>query len=205
MKLAVLGFVIVIVAATAYAQTADQGLHGTADISVGKFLVATDDLMDPRFTQSVILILQHDSDGTVGIIINQPSKLKVTEAFPKIEKLQKSTDSIYRGGPMDIGRVFILARTKPDEKQHLVRVLDDVAVTGDLEGIIDRIEVSGWSKKVRVIAGYAGWAAGQLQDEVRAGAWKILPADATTIFEADPSKIWPDLKDKSNLIQTQLR
>ena len=205
MRSALLTFGFLLISIVIFAQTADQGLHGTADISVGKFLVASDDMMDPRFSQSVILILQNDSDGTVGVIINQPSKLKVTEAFPKIEKLQKSQEIVFRGGPMDISRVFILARTKPEEKEHLIRVLDDVAVTGDLEGIIDRIEVSGWSKKVRVIAGYAGWSARQLQDEVREGAWKILPADATTIFESDPLKIWPDLKDRSTLIQTQLR
>lgn len=205
MRPVLLSFIFVIFAATLFAQTADQGLHGTADVSVGKLLVATGDLMDPRFVQSVILILQHDLDGTVGVIINQPSKLKITEAFPKIEKLQKSAEIVFRGGPMDVSRVFILARTKPEEKQHLVRVLDDVAVTGDLEGIIQRIEVSGWSKKVRVIAGYAGWSAGQLQDEIREGAWKVLPADSATIFESDPAKMWPDLNDKGQLLQTKLR
>jgi len=101
---------------------------------------------------------------------------------------QKSELRFYSGGPVEPGTVHALVRSSsPSESAH--RVLGDVYITGDLADVRGALARPDASARVKLLTGYAGWAAGQLEIEVRAGAWVLEPADARSVFTEDPN-LW---------------
>jgi putative transcriptional regulator len=167
-----------------------------AALSRGKFLIASRNIKDPRFEETVILIIDHDSNGTTGLIINRPTDIKLSEVLPGMEGLKRRADTLSIGGPVDGRQVFLLLRSarKPDGSLH---VFEDVYVTNS-RAVLQRMVEKG--ERLRLFAGYAGWASLQLEREVSRGDWHVLQADAATIFEKDPSAIWPDLIRKTTMV-----
>ncbi len=167
-------------------------------LSRGKFLVAGREMKDPRFAEAVIFLADYSAQGAMGLVINRPSEARLSNAFPEIEGLKKRTDTLSIGGPVRMDQMFLLIRSfdKPEDSRH---VFKDIYISGSktlLKRMIDRGETG---KRFRVFAGYAGWAPQQLDREVALGSWHVLPADAETIFEKEPSQIWPELIRRSSL------
>ncbi len=167
-------------------------------LSKGKFLVAGREMKDPRFAEAVIFLVDYSARGAMGLVINHPSHARLSKAFPDMEGLKKRTDPLYIGGPVRIDQMFMLVRSsgKPEDSRH---VFKDVYVSGSktlLQRMIDKGE-SG--KRFHVFTGYAGWSPRQLDREVALGGWYVMPADAETIFEKEPSQIWPELIRRSSL------
>ncbi len=166
----------------------------------GKFLVASRELLDPRFREAVVLLIDYSANGATGLIINKPTKVALAEALPSIPGLKKRSDAVYYGGPVENNIILMLIRSKEDP-QEAVRVFGDVYVSASRNTLERMIDSHKTDKQLRTYSGYAGWMARQLDWEVSRGDWLIVPADARSIFESDASGIWRELIRRGSAIQ----
>lgn len=159
----------------------------------GVLLVAKPELVDPNFREAVLLITQPvPGGGPLGVILNRPTEVRLSEAWPEAGAVPEQFDHLYAGGPVARNRIIFLVRS--DERiESGLRVLDNVYLSGD-PGLLKNIVAAEVKvKSLRAYAGYAGWAPRQLQAEIAAGGWYLIPADADTIFSADAAGLWQNL------------
>ena len=169
------------------------------ELSKGKFLVASKQLRDPQFFETVVLLLEYDSKGAMGLVINRPTTVKLSTVLPEIEGLQKRSDTIYLGGPVAKNQLMLLIRTsRPPEGSR--PVFKDIYLSSSQTIIEKMIDNPDTPERFRVYAGYAGWAPGQLDHEVSRGGWHILQADEESVFDKTPSEIWPELIRRSSAL-----
>lgn len=166
----------------------------------GQFLVAAPQLTDPNFNRSVVLVMQHDTSGAFGLVINRLSSVRVSEFWKKVEQADalECDDFVAVGGPVQ-GPILVLHTLNcPDETE----VIPGVFITSDRQKIR---EVLISRKKFRMFTGYSGWGAGQLETEFEIGGWLQLPASVELIFAEDLSGLWQHvikLKGKNFLEET---
>ena len=165
--------------------------------SKGRFLIASRQLLDPHFAETVVLLIEYDQQGAMGIIINRPSELKLSAVLPEIEVLRQRPDTVYLGGPVAKNQLLLLIRTSSPPEGSLL-VFKDIHVSSSQEVMQRMIKNPQGEERFRVYAGYAGWAPGQLDNEIAAGGWHVLRADAETVFDKSAPEIWPDLIRRSS-------
>jgi len=166
-------------------------------LGVGSLLVASEKLGDPNFAESVVLVIEHDEEkGTLGVVINRRSEISLARAFPDIEGA--SADPVYVGGPVSLTAVQALLR-QPSEPAEARRVSGEVYATGSKDVIEKYIRSHASPSKFRLYAGYAGWAPGQLEAEVRIGAWTVLANRSKLVFDTDPDSLWSRLTRESHM------
>lgn len=177
-------------------------LPAGAELAKGKFLIASRDLRDPNFSETVVLLVDYERGGAMGLIINRPTEVKLAEAFPDMTGVQGRSDRVYIGGPVARGHMLLLIQsdTPPEESRH---VFENVYVSSSRAGLERMIDGAKPGERFRVYAGYAGWAPGQLDQEIFRGNWHLLQADAETIFEKASSDIWPELINRSEMLVAQ--
>jgi putative transcriptional regulator len=159
-------------------------------VEKGVLLVASPSLSDPNFHQTVLLIIEHGRGGTVGLILNRPTNVLLSEALPDFTVLKRTSHRLFAGGPVGQTQLVLLFRLTqflPDTRQIIAGVY--VGTPRVLERIMTQPKPT---ETFRAFAGFAGWAPGQLEHEMREGAWGILPSDAFSIFDKDPVTLWPD-------------
>jgi putative transcriptional regulator len=161
-------------------------------LAKGRFLVSNSRIQDRIFGRSVILLITHDQNGSMGLIINRQTDSKVADLLPDIKELAKSPDTLYFGGPVSLGSVFLLLRTggNPGESE---KVFDNIYISQSIVLLKRMADNSSPQSEFRLYAGYAGWAAGQLEAEVIRGDWIVVPADPEMVFDEDPAGIWDRL------------
>ncbi len=159
---------------------------------IGLLLVATPEMADPRFEESVIYMISHDQTGAMGLVINRP----VAEG-PLADLLKglghespgvKGTVSIHYGGPVETERLFILHSNDYAAKATTF-VGNGLGVTSD-SGILQAIARGKGPRQKLFIFGYAGWSPGQLEGEIKTGAWFSIPAEISLIFNGDAESKW---------------
>jgi len=162
--------------------------------AAGTFLVASRDLRGSGFAESIILIIQHDQNGTMGLIINQPTGTNAAELLPDIAGLSDYEGKLYIGGPVAAWGVIMLVQSTraPANAEH---VFGNVYTSGDPELLSQLIGSSTFETGVRLYAGHAGWMPGQLDAEIRRGSWFTVPARTEFIFSTQPRHIWQQLID----------
>jgi len=162
------------------------------DILIGQFLVATDELQDPRFVRTVVYVIRHGDAGAVGLVVNRP-----VGSGPIVEVLKqlhldtngvRGEIQVYYGGPVEPGLGFIL-HTNDYRISNTVPILGGIALTADPE-ILRDIGRGAGPRRSLFAMGYAGWSPGQLEGEIAAGAWEVVPADATLLFDAADDTKW---------------
>lgn len=159
----------------------------------GVFLVAKPGMPDSNFSETVVLITQPvPGGGPLGVILNRPTEARLSEAWPDAGAVPEQFDTLYGGGPVGRNRLLFLVRSSERIEKGL-RVLADVYLSGDPELLKNIVAAEVKIKSLRAYAGYAGWAPRQLQAEIAAGGWHVIPADADTIFTADVATMWPEL------------
>jgi len=191
----------VILALSLFAGLAAQNIPSLAP---GKVLVAGRGLRDPNFAESVILLVRHSPKGSMGLVINQPSRLRLSRLSEDLKDAANRQDRVYLGGPVSrSGAVALLrAAVVPAEAQH---VFADVYLLSGKAMLEEQIAANSQPDKFRVYLGYAGWARGQLEAEIDADAWHIFPGDAAWVFEGDPSNLWNRLIRRTELRSAGLR
>jgi putative transcriptional regulator len=165
----------------------------------GVLLVADTQMRDPRFLESVILLLSTGPGGSMGLILNKPTATKVSSLFGGIGSMSRDGNPLFYGGPVD-GHELLMLRRADRASDDWGVVVDRVFVTNSRMVMMDALMTARTDEEIRVYSGYAGWAAGQLEREVRRGDWHLLPADAALIFRRDMTKLWPELFLKSREI-----
>lgn len=164
----------------------------------GQLLVASEQMHDPRFLETIIYVVRHDSQGTLGLVINRPlargpvdDLLKGFGAEPMSSKREVI---VHYGGPVSPLQGFVL-HSNDFSLESSVQVRDGLAMTADVK-IIEAIASGTGPGQFLIMLGYAGWAPGQLEDEIKADAWFVLPADKTLIFGKDADKKWRQAMDR---------
>lgn len=163
------------------------------DPSPGSFLVATDSLRDPSFSETVILILHYASDGALGIAVNRPTWVDAADTFPDAEYLDNYSGNVFYGGPVARSNLVALLRLEPSDDMDMQPIVDDVYVTADPEFLLDLVNAEETDQRLRLFAGHAAWEGGQLERELESGSWRVVPAAANQIFSADPLRLWTEL------------
>lgn len=161
----------------------------------GQLLIAMPTMRDPRFARSVIYMCAHTRDGAMGLIINQradhitfPQLLEQLELLPDGEAEQLPHDiagkAVHVGGPVDSVRGFVLHSADYFAEESTLPIDDKVCLTATID--ILRAIASGQGPQHAMLAlGYAGWAPGQLENEIQANGWLNCPADADIVFDPD--------------------
>jgi putative transcriptional regulator len=158
----------------------------------GQLLIASPRMPDPRFQRTVILMVRHGKDGALGITINRPvQELPIATVLEKLgEKEASVTGSvqIFAGGPVQPGVGFVL-HTDDYKRSDTLLIGGRLSMTQSREILRDIGNKRG-PEKALVAFGYAGWAPGQLEAELDAEAWFVVPADTKLIFEEARDKVW---------------
>ena len=155
-------------------------------------LIAMPQLMDPNFAQTVALICEHTEKGALGIVLNKPLPMKLSDVLSQM-KLEPSTEDIgaqavLRGGPVSTDRGFVLHR--PGGKwDHTHKVSDDIQVTTSRDVLAAMARGEGPSDAF-IALGYAGWESGQLERELKDNAWASMPVDPRVVFELPFEERW---------------
>lgn len=156
----------------------DTAISGLA----GQFLVATPIISAPPFARSVILLLEHDESGAIGLVLNSPTDLAVKDHIQGLDAHLTEPPSIFVGGPVSSETAVSLGKGRGLE------FLRPSALVGI--GIVDLDQPLDELDELRIFAGYAGWDASQLEAEVKEGAWWILHPDLDEIFTPNVEDMW---------------
>jgi putative transcriptional regulator len=159
-----------------------------ADLGAGKLIVASPDLPDPNFAKSVVLLVQYDEDGVVGLILNRRSKVPISRVLDELAGAKKRADLVYAGGP--VGRTDVLALTRSRPSGDAKRVFGDVFLVSTREDMEKTFAAATDADGVRVYLGYSGWTGPQLEHELELGAWFIFQGSAKAVFDSDPDSMW---------------
>lgn len=161
------------------------------------FLIAMPGLEDPNFFHTVTYICEHNSDGAMGIVINRPMDLQLSDIFEqleiKISSLSISQQPVYLGGPVQSDRGFVL-HDSSTEWNSTLRINTEISVTTSLD-ILEAIASDKGPSESLVALGYAGWGAGQLEEELSQNAWLSGPAKSEIIFQRASDERWQAAAD----------
>ena len=160
------------------------------DYSTGKLLVATPRTVGEIFWRSVVLVLQHDEGGAQGVVLNRPLTAPVSAVLPDWQDYATDPPTVFQGGPVAMDSALGLV-TVPGDKQEEplgVRLLFGGIGIVDLD--IPPVVVMRAVAGLRIFAGYAGWSAGQLEQEIRDGGWYVVESEARDAFNPEPETLW---------------
>jgi putative transcriptional regulator len=160
-----------------------------SDLGIGKILVASRDLSDPAFAESVILVIHYDEGGTVGLMVNRRTEVPISRALRELKIGGDRSDPVYRGGPVESANVLALLRSRvqPDDAAP---VFGDVYLVSTKALLEKTLAKGAGPGEFRVYLGYCGWSRGQLENEVRQGSWQIFNRSADMVFDPDPKSLW---------------
>lgn len=150
----------------------------------GQLLVASPTIGDPTFARTVVLVVDHDRDGALGIVLNRPTETTVEAVVPDIAPMFLADDVVHDGGPVQPESLLTVAEFR-DPADAALLVLGRVGmVRGDEDPRCPDVD------RARAYAGYAGWAPEQLDDELAASDWLVVPARPDDLFREDSAELW---------------
>lgn len=156
----------------------------------GRLLVATPALRDPNFERTVVLLVAHEEGGALGVVLNRATEVPVVEVLEGWSVLASDPAVVFEGGPVQPEAAICLARTRAG--------IGRLAGFNRVSGAVGTVDLSSEPGKlrealvgVRVFAGYAGWAPGQLEGEISAGSWFVFDALPGDAFVSRPDDLWP--------------
>lgn len=160
----------------------------------GVFLVASEDLMDPNFYRTVILLISYGrEDGAMGLVINRPTAILPRRILPDVEGLSRYNGPIYFGGPVMLDHIVFLWRNGVGDAEGEL-IFGGVRLSDSRELLDAVAEESTDPSTLRIYAGYAGWAPGQLEFELIHGGWRVASASEAMVFADEPGGIWDRLR-----------
>lgn len=170
---------------------ADAGAPGL-EPARGRLLVARRDLRDPNFSETVVLLTDYGEGGAMGVIVNWPTAAPAAELIPQVDGLAERDDKVFVGGPVERQLMLMLVRSEED-LPGAERIFADVHLSTSSD-LLQRVVAGDLATAaMRLYSGYAGWSPGQLDFEIAAGGWRVLPAEVELVFAEDPDAVWPEL------------
>lgn len=185
-------FGIVLAVVNLIANAAEPQGKPAPTMDTGIFLVATEQLENTSFAQTVILITHNSEKGAAGLAINRPSQYHLNELFPKQRELRRHPDAVFLGGPVQGDSIFVLMRTK---RPHagMYQVARDLYFAAGLDALSHGLKNLGDKELVRAYVGFSGWAPGQLDAEIARGDWLVVHANTDIIFDENNDSVWQRL------------
>jgi putative transcriptional regulator len=175
------------------------------ELGDGVLLVAAPELSDPNFSQSVVLVLRHDENGTLGVVLNRATTVLPAKVFPELEAgLGAYSGTLFRGGPVGPTRLIFLVRGLAAATVQGPEIVDKVFLAGNPEELGEITRLAQSADDLRMYAGHTEWTAGQLDSEVKSGAWHIVAGTADLVF-ADPLKLWDLLAKRGDEVVAAAR
>jgi putative transcriptional regulator len=173
----------------------DVAAHGRAeedrDVEPGTLLVAAPGLSDPNFRRTVVYVIEHRGEGTLGVVLNRPSDVSVQEVLPAWAPHTTRPKAVFVGGPVDAKTALCLAAFRPGHDPATIGGV--VAVRGPV-ALVDLdsnpAELAPRLRGLRVFAGYSGWNSGQLAGEIGRGDWILVPALPDDVLASGSGDLW---------------
>ena len=192
------GFTTYLLLSLCWSSAAVSAENGLAK---GQFLVAAHELRSQYFSRTVILLLHYGEDGAMGLIVNRPTDVTPDEAMSVMKGLDEYSGTLYLGGPVETEtlRALMLADEAPDTAAE---IFDGVHMVPFNEDLLKPPFNS--NDRLRFYVGYAGWSAGQLDNEMSRGDWYIKAASAELVFADDHEETWKKLAPPAPLIKAGL-
>jgi putative transcriptional regulator len=156
------------------------------DSARGQLLVAGPALLDHNFWRTVVLVVEHNDEGALGLVLNRPSETSVADAVPQLETLLDPQERLFIGGPVQPSSVIVLAEFE-DATDAALMAFDDVGVLGTGSSAE---ELRAGVRSGRAFVGHAGWGPQQLDAELERGDWILEPARREDAFAAAPGTLW---------------
>ncbi|MFG2496652.1 YqgE/AlgH family protein [Streptomyces sp. NPDC048441] len=167
----------------------------------GRLLVATPALADPNFDRAVVLLLDHDEEGSLGVVLNRPTPVDVADILEGWGDLAGAPGVVFQGGPVSLDSALGVAvipgdenpapgsRPRPDSGEPIGwrRVHGAIGLV-DLDTPPELLAPALGS--LRIFAGYAGWGPGQLENELAEGAWYVVESEPGDVSSPDPERLW---------------
>ena len=161
-------------------------------LASGMLLVATPALQDPNFADTVVLMLDVNDEGALGVVLNRPSPVLVADVLESWREVVAEPEVLFRGGPVGTDGALALGALR-DQGDAPVGWRPVAGLLGLIDLDTPTALVDGSLSAVRVFAGYAGWGAGQLAGEVEEGSWYVVTSEAGDAFRGDPAGLWRDV------------
>lgn len=155
------------------------------------FLIAMPGLQDPLFNQSLTYICDHSAEGAMGLLINRPMDILLSDVFEQMDIVYKAESGrlpILAGGPVSTERGFVLHQTG-GQWQSTIEVGPDISLTASRD-IVSALATGTGPGNALFVLGYAGWGAGQLEEEILQNSWLTIPADSDIIFNTPVEQRW---------------
>ena len=160
----------------------------------GQLLVAAPALVDPNFHRSVVLLLDYDDNGALGVVLNRPSPVPVGDVLPDWSGVVGEPDVLFHGGPVSIDSALAVAslpagREEPGDGEPVGwrRLFGGTGIL-DLDAPTELLVPA--VSDLRIFAGYAGWGSEQLEAEIAEGSWYVVPSLPSDLFTGDPERLW---------------
>jgi len=154
-------------------------------LTAGTLLVASPGMHDTTFDRTVIFLVEHDDGGSMGLVLNQPSDMLVSDALPDYSRVV-GPERLYLGGPVEQGTALVLAEPLDPAAPYMHYMHNGI-------GLVDLAEDQDPAfvlERARVFSGYAGWGPRQLENELRSGAWIIARCEEADLWAVDHQRLW---------------
>jgi putative transcriptional regulator len=171
----------------------DGAMAETSKSLKGKLLLDGGKLQGSFFSRTVVLICEHDSEGAFGLVLNRPSENCVGELISGNLSDALKEHTLFVGGPVQPGALSYL---HSEGFLADANVMPNLNLGHSLDTLTELTESFSPTQKVRIFAGYAGWSPGQLDDEMKRGAWLMHPASLDLVFDSDPKQLWQSILRK---------
>lgn len=164
----------------------------------GRLLVATPALADPNFDRAVVLLLDHDEEGSLGVVLNRPTPVGVGDILQPWASLAGEPGVVFQGGPVSLDSALGVAVVPggPETPENAL-VGDGPLGWRRVHGAIGLVDLEAPPEllstvlgSLRIFAGYAGWGPGQLEDELAEGAWYVVESEPGDVSSPDPEQLW---------------
>jgi len=163
------------------------------DLGIGRLLVARRNAPDPIFGQTVILLVRYQRDGTLGLVINRPTDIPVSQALHGLKGSAQRNEPVYAGGPVETGTPLALLRANTMPEEGAAHIHGKVYAITNRQLLEKSLAGKAGPTELRVFMGYSGWARGQLENEIDQGFWHVLPSNADLAFDLEPESLWSRL------------
>jgi len=171
---------------------ASASAHAQGDPGRAFLLVANPSLPDPNFAGSVVLVVRVDEGGPLGVILNRPTTISLDAVYPDRADAANRKDVVYFGGPVHQDALLFAFRSATKPAQGML-VVDDIYISGYSQVLDELLRHPENSAEQRFFVGYSGWADGQLEAEIEAGGWYVLPLDIDALFRMNPQGMYEEL------------
>ena len=164
----------------------------------GRFLVAREGLRDPNFFRTVVLMLDYNEKGAMGVIVNRPTSLHLNDILADVKSAEGRPGNVYLGGPVEPDGLLLVVQHS-EAPERFVHVADDLYMGANVEALAALSASGADPERTRAYAGYSGWGPGQLDHELVQGSWLVTASAPAQVFDPNPERLWRRLIDSAKV------